>query len=259
MSKKKNFALASVVVSLALLGVHLISTLWQGYLFWLSSLGLAALVFLVVYFLFSANLGWSEILVVAILPTFLVISFSWFAPLLPGSFFWRLVFLSLFAAGYYLVLLTENLFVVSWRFKTVPLYRTAFVTSFAFTLLAGFFLFSTLFSLKFSFLLNGLLAGVISFFLFYHLFWSAIIAEAEKKDFRLYALVASLLVAQLALVISFWPLQSGRAALYLVSWLYVLGGTFQAQLRQRLFARTLREYLIIGAGALLALFFSGSW
>ncbi len=258
MGKKKEFVFASFVVGFAFLGVHLLSFWWQKAAFWLSGLILAILVFLVVYFLFSSQLvSQKEILTMAILPCFLALSFSWFAPLLPESFYWRPVLLLIFTAGYYLVLLTENLFVVSHQFKTVPLYRTALVTSFAFTLLVGFLLFSAIFSLKFSFLINSSLVGTVSFFLFYHLFWSVIIAEPEKKDFVPYTMIASLLMAQMAMVVSFWPVNSGQAALYLVSWLYVLGGVLQSHLRGRLFSKTLREYVLIGVGALLALFLSG--
>jgi len=258
MSKKKNFALVSFAVGFAFLGAHLLSFWWQQFAFWLSGFLLALLVLGAVYFLFSSQLSsLPEILTVAILPCFLALSFSWFAPLLPESSFWRPILLLFFTTGYYLVLLTENLFVVSFRYKTVPLYRTAFVTGFALSLLVGFLLFSAIFSLKFAALINSFLTGGVGFLLFYHLFWSTIIAESEKKDIKIYALTAAVLIAQMGLVVSFWPLGSTLAALYLVSWLYVLGGTFQAHLRGRLFAKTAREYVAIGISAFFALLLSG--
>lgn len=257
MKKRKSFIIASLVVGLAFGGAHLFSFLWQTYTFWLGGFLLSILVLVVVYLLFFTYLSsWRETLTVAILPCLLALSFSWFAPLLPESFVWRAILFLIFAFGYYLVLLTENLFVVSYKFKTVPLYRAAFTTSFSFTLLIGFFLFSAIFSLKFSPWVNGLLTSTVGFFLFYHLFWSVSIAETTKQNFSLHALIASFLIGEMALVISFWPLTTSLSASYLVSCFYVLGSVFQHHLRERLFIKTLREYIVIGIGAFLALLFS---
>ena len=251
--RRRVFLIASFLIGAAFGIANFFSSFWQTYTYWLAGLFLGGFAFAIVYFLFARELrGWKESLAVTILPSLLALSFSWFAPLLPSSFFWRLILFLIFTAGYYLVLLTENLFVVSSRFKTVPLYRAAFVTSFAFTLLAGFLVFAAIFSLKFSPWLNGLLVALVSFFLFYHLFWSVSIAE-EKAEFLSFALTAAFLVGEMALVISFWPLTTSLASLYLVSWVYVLGSIFQYQLRQRLFTKTLKEFILIGAVAFLAL------
>ena len=112
--------------------------------------------------------------------------------------------------------------------------------------------------LKAKHVLNGFLIFIGSFIIFYHLFWSTAIAEAENKNFFVYVLVASLLVAELAVAISFWPVGVGLASLYLVSMTYVLGGIIQAKIRERLFKRTLLEYIAIGLGIFVALFLTAN-
>jgi len=259
-SKKKSFVLVSLIAALGFWATNWLATWFASQIFWLNGLVLAFFVLLLLYFLFRKQFSsWKDFLPVAILPCFLSVSFSWFSPLLSASIVWQLVFSVAFLGSFYLILLTENLFVVSSRFKAVPLYRTAFVTGFAFSLLIGLLLFNAILSLEFPAWVNTVFISLMSFFLYFHIFWTVNIVESEKKNFVVYALVGALLNGQLALVISFWPLSTMLKALYLVSWLYVLGGVFQAELRGRLFNRILKEYLFIGGAALFALFFSGGW
>ncbi|MBL7078395.1 hypothetical protein ISS42_01940 [Candidatus Shapirobacteria bacterium] len=260
MKKKKNFVLTSLVAGLGFWTTNWLAAWSQSQIFWVNGVVLALFVVLMLYFLFRSQLdSFKEILPVIILPSFLTISFSWFTPLLPSSLIWQFIFTVIYLGSFYLILLTENLFVVSSRFKAVPLYRTAFVTGFAFSLLIALLLFNAIFSLEFFPWTNSLLVGVVTFFLFYHLLWSVIITETDKKNLFIYTLIPALLVAQLALVISFWYLSSTLRSLYLVSWLYILGGVFQSQLRERLFVKILKEYIFIGGVALLALLFSAGW
>jgi len=258
--KKKNFVLASLIAGLGFWATNWLANWSQTQIFWFNGLVLAFFVVLVLYFLFYFRLGsFKDMLPVIVLPSLLSIGYSWFTPLLPSSFAWQLIFTLAYMGSFYLVLLTENLFIVSTRHKAVPLYRTALVTGFAFTLLIALLLFNTIFSLEFFPWTNSLLIGIIAFFLFYHLFWSVVIPESEGKNILIYALVPALLAAQLALIISFWPLSSTLKSLYLVSWLYVLGGVVQSHLKERLFNNILREYILIGILALLALLFSAGW
>ncbi len=260
MKKKKNFVIVSLVAGIGFWATNWLA-IWSGtQIFWLNGLALAFFVILILYLLFRFQLGsFKEMLPVIVLPSFLSIGYSWFIPLLPSSLSWQLVSTLAYMGSFYLVLLTENLFVVSARHKAVPLYRTALVTGFAFSLLIALLLFNTIFSLEFFPWTNSLLVGVIAFFLFYHLFWSVVISESEKKNILVYSLVPALLATELALAISFWPLSSTLKSLYLVSWLYVLGGVVQSYLKGRLFDKILREYIYIGGLALLALLFSAGW
>ncbi len=260
MKKKKNFVLVSIIASFGFWATNWLAAWSQSQIFWLNGIILAFFIVLIIYFLFRSQLNsFKKILPITILPALLTISFSWFAPLLFSSLAWQFTFALIYLASFYLILLTENLFVVSSRFKAVPLYRTAYVTGFAFTLLIALLLFNAMFSLEFFPWINSLLTAVITFFLFYHLFWSVIITETEKKNLFIYTLAPTVLATQLALVISFWYLSSTLKSLYLVSWLYILGGVFQSHLRERLFAKILKEYIFIGAIALLALLFSAGW
>lgn len=231
----------------------------QSSVFWLNGLVLAFFSAIILYFLFHRQVSNpKDFLPIIVLPVFLSIGFSWFTPLLSPTFGWQLIATAILIISFYLVLLTENLFIFSKHYKAVPLYRTAFVTGFAFSLLICLLLLGALFSLEYYPWANAALVSLIYFLLFYHLFWSVVITESQKANLWLYSLIPALISGQLALILSFWPLSATLKAIYLVSWFYVFGGVFQSHLRERLFPKILREYIFIGMASLLALIFSSS-
>jgi len=257
MDKRRQFVIASLVVGVVFLLLRIFGSAWDlG--FW----GEAILFFvslLVNLVLYSKQLGSiQKVATVSILPSFFAVGILSFSPLIRASLLVEVILFSLLVGGFYISLLTENVFIITIKYKTVPLYRAASVTGFLLSLLIGFSIFNSIFSLKYSPWVNGVLVFMGSLFIFYHLFWSTAIAETENKNFPVYALVASLLVAELAVAVSFWPLGVGLASLYLVSTTYVLGGIIQAKLRERLFKRTLLEYITIGLGIFAALFLTAN-
>ncbi len=257
MDKRRQFVIASLVVGAVFLLIRLFGSAWDlG--FW----GEAILFFvslLVNLVLYSKQLGSiQKVATVSILPSFFAVGILSISPLIRASLLVEIVLFFLLVGGFYASLLTENVFIVTIKYKTVPLYRAASVTAFLLSLLIGFSIFNSIFSLKYSPWINGFLIFIGSFIIFYHLFWSTAIAEAENKNFFVYVLVASLLVAELAVAISFWPVGVGLASLYLVSMTYVLGGIIQAKIRERLFKRTLLEYIAIGLGIFVALFLTAN-
>jgi len=255
MEKRKKFVFASLFLGGAYLVDRLVLTDLIGYYGDLGFLFLTA--FLVIFFLFARQLGsFKKLITIAILPCFFVLTVLLFLPLLPASFFWEIFLFALIVLGFYVTILVENVFVVLLSFKAVPLYRAASVTGFLVLLLVSYFIFNTIFSLKFPPWINGLLVFAGAMPVFYHLFWSTAIAESGKKSIGVYTMISCLLVAQLAVAISFWPAEIGLSSLYLVSLVYSLGGIIQAQIKGRLFKRTLFEYIGIGLGTFIALFFS---
>ena len=256
MGKRRQFVIASLIMGAVFLLIRLFSAwdlgYWGGVILFFVSL-------LVNLALYTKQLGSiRKVATVSILPSFYAVGILFLSPLIRASLLVELFLFFLLVGGFYASLLTENVFIVTIKYKTVPLYRAASVTGFLLSLLIGFSIFNSIFSLKYSPWINGLLVFIGSFLIFYHLFWSTAIAETEEKNFFIYVLVCSLLVAELAIAVSFWPLDVGLASLYLVSMTYVLGGIVQAKIRERLFKRTLWEYIAIGLGIFAALFFAAN-
>lgn len=258
MERRKRFVLASIFLAGVYLVGRLIWTTWEWH-YW-GSLFLFLIVFLSVFFLFRTELSsWRERIKLAVLPSFFVLGLSLFSPLVTFHWWEEGFWLVLIIIGFYLLLLVENIFVVSLSFKTVPLYRAASVTGFLFSLLTSFFLFNTIFSLRFSPWVTGSLVFLVSWPLFYHLFWAAAISEGGKREIGVYASIASFLLGQFGLAVSFWPTGVSLAALYLVSLVYLIGGVIQAEIKERLFRRTLWEYIAVGVITFIALFLSLEW
>ena len=74
-----------------------------------------------------------------------------------------------------------------------------------------------------------------------------------------FAVVFSLIVAQLALIVSLLPVNVLTGSLFLTCASYVLLGMASAEISGRLFQKTIREYLAVGGLMFLALLLTTSW
>jgi len=63
-----------------------------------------------------------------------------------------------------------------------------------------------------------------------------------KKEFY-YALVGAVVIAQMAIALSFWLIEVPLASVVLAMGMYVILGLFQHDTEGRLFSRTIQEYL----------------
>jgi hypothetical protein len=106
---------------------------------------------------------------------------------------------------------------------------------------------NTVFSLKLPFYLNTLLIGVSHFPLIFMLLWSVNLENKVDKDVVSFSLVLSLVLMELALVLSFFPMGIWYYALFIMSFFYVGIGLMQSFIRGRLFIRTLIEYSLVAA------------
>jgi len=194
----------------------------------------------------------------AILPVFFSAGVALFYFLFPSSWWYRLAILLFFAFSIYITFLSENIFLVA-ALRTIALLRAAQTAGFLLTLLAFFFLSNTVFSFRLFFWENMLLIMVISWPLFWHFLWM-INADSETKKKRLFtSLVLTLILGELSLVVSFFPVNVLIVSLFLVCGAYVLMGLAAADLNGRLFAKTVREYLIVGVLMFLVLLLNISW
>lgn len=179
-----------------------------------------------------------------LMPVFVTLSFYFFYFLFPARWLTRLPFISLYAISIYAMLLCTNIFNVGVE-KNLQLYRAAFSVNFFYHAISSFFIFNLLFSFQQVFLVNSAVVGVVVFILSLHLFWTIHLNKHLDKVVLHYALLVAIVVAELAMIISFLPLKVSIYALFLTASYYSLTGLIYNYIDQRLFKETVREYTIV--------------
>lgn len=197
-----------------------------------------------------------------LLPVCFFIGFGMFVALLPYGFWGRLIFSVIFGLVLYTTFLVENVFMVAIGFKTVPLYRAAYTVSLIVLLLASFFMFNTLLSFRLPFYGNGLWVFFISLIIFAYQFWAIAIElpdDGVDKNAKSYVIVPAVLMSQLAVLFSFWPVGIFKGSVYLVSIVYIMSGLIQADIRERLFKGVWIMYLWVTVAIVIAVLMVTSW
>lgn len=158
---------------------------------------------------------------------------------------------------FYALMLSQNVFNIAAS-RTIPLYRAASTTSFVFTLLTAFFLFGILYTLNLPFYWNFLIAFLISLPLVLQSLWTV---EMEKVSPLViaYSIILSLITAECALILSFWPVQPTIWSLFLATSIYLTVGVLTESMKERLDRRVAWEYIGVGVVVITFAFLATSW
>jgi hypothetical protein len=260
MGKRAKYIVSSL---LSALGFYLLITLpYESHYYGL----LAGTILIAVCFWFGLGIifdkDWFTKMMAVILPICFFVGSGLFVALLPLGALGSLVLSIIFGIISYFVFLVENVFLVAIGYKTVPLYRAAYTVSLIILLLTSFLLFNSILSFRFNYGINMLLVFLISILVFLYQFWAIAIElpdDGKGKNIVVYVLVPALLVSQLSLAFSFWPVGIFKGSIYLVSSIYVLSGLLQADIRDRLFRKTWLSSVWIGVAILLGIVIMTSW
>jgi len=254
LTKRRKFILSSVVLSLGLIFIQF------------GNFGNRYLLITILSFLSIPLTLWSlkgalrgpVWLFSWVLPAFFTAGIGFFYFLLPQGSWYIIPIIILYLLGVYALLLSENIFSVA-AIRTIQLLRSASAVSFFLTLFTGFILYDTVFSFKLASYYNFILVFLISFFLFLHGTWS--VKLDDKIDFKLilFSFVFSLGIGETAFILSFWPSAITLISLFLTSLIYVCLGISQAKLNDRLFPKTIQEYLVVGSSVLVILYLYTTW
>ena len=156
----------------------------------------------------------------------------------------------------YALLLTANILSVA-KGRTIQLLHAAHAIGLLFTLLTSLLFTNTIFGLKLPFYVNGLMVGVVHFPLFLMSLWSVDLENHVNRQIWALSGVLTLLLAELALILSFFPFSAWNMALFIMAFVYVALGVLHNFLKGRLFENILREYSLVIAfviGMFLVLF-----
>ncbi|KKR11979.1 MAG: hypothetical protein UT39_C0001G0034 [Candidatus Woesebacteria bacterium GW2011_GWA1_39_21] len=255
MDKRKRFIISSAILTATLITVQLLEN--QTYKFiCIALLG----VLLVILFWWSLREGLKSKIsfLILVLPLYYSIGSAVFWFLLPKSL-WVTTFVSIFyGVSIYALFLTANVYSVSYL-KTIALYRAAKGVGFLLTLIAFFLTLDGIISLRLSYLIIGPLVFVLTFPLYLQGFWTTTLESNMNPKAVNMALVASLLQAQVSIVLFFWPVSVIVGSLFLTIFFYIVMGLGQSEIEGRLFSQTVREYLMVGTVVFIVMLLSTSW
>lgn len=254
LNKRQKIVITTVILTIGLLSTQLVDfNLRFRFLG-----GLAILAYALSVWSLWEGLNFTKAITLTILPTFFTVAVASFYFLLPIRWLTRLPVAFVFGLTFYLLLLAQNVFNVA-SLRTIPLYRAASTASFLFTLLSAFFIYNVIFAFNLLFLWNGLIVTLVSFPLILQVLWSIKMEDRISTAVLVQSLVLSLILGEIALSFSFWPMYPIIWPLALSSGMYVLLGLTTGELKSRLNRRVVWEYIGIGLVMLVVSFFATSW
>lgn len=248
MRRREKFVIASALLSLGLLVVQYIPLDFRY---------LAVLVFGIISYLVSAwtlsdDLQRLEWITIVPFPTLYAVAVGLFYYLLPANVLSKMFVLVMFGLGMYAIFLTSNIFSVA-KERTIQLLHAAHAIGLLFTLLTSLLFTNTIFSLMWPFYLIALSIGLVHFPLVLMSLWTIGLEKVIRKEILGLSLLITLLVMELGMALSFYPISVWNSALIIMTFLYITLGIVHNFLRGRLFSRTLTEYSLV-AGFLCLVF-----
>jgi hypothetical protein len=254
LSKRKRFIITSVVLSLGFLGIQFLDNIYRiPAIAVLSSLTLGLF-----YWSLREGLRRNMTLFALVLPFMFTVGVGLFWFLLPASIYTRFPIMIFYGIGIYSLCLTMNIYTVS-AIRTIALLRAARGVGFVLTLVTSFLIYNTILSLRTTLPITTTLVFVSSAPLFMQGFWAITLEREFSWKLVKMSSIASLVMAEIAVSLYFWPVTVIVGSLFLTVAIYVLLGLGQARLEARLFAQTVREYILVGLLVFLGMLVATSW
>lgn len=255
MSKRKKFLITSIVLSLGFIVTQLLGNQYR-----FAAIG-ALTILTALLFVWSLKEGLSKdmTLITLVLPAFYTLGVGLFWFLLPGSIYLKFPLVIVYGLGIFALVSSQNIFVVSAATKSIPLLRTARGIGFVLTLFTSFLIFEAIISLRSSIFITPVLIGIFAFPIFLQGLWQIPLQERISHELLTLSLIYSLIVAELTLSLHFWPVSVVVGSLFLTVAVYILLGLGQSKLEGRLFAQTVKEYIVRAAAVLIGLFLGTRW
>jgi hypothetical protein len=254
MRKRQKLVIAAIVTSLGL-GMVLVAPVEWKYSLIAVLFGLS---WLLTAWALRDNLSGIEWFMVTPPPVMFTVSVAMFYFLLQQSWWARLATMVMYGVGEYALLLTANIFSVA-AIRTIQLFRAATAVGFVMSLMTGFFMFDTILSFRPDFWAVGLFVAIGSFLLMVPGLWSVNLEEKLSKRVVMYSFWMAFMMGLLAFAICFWPISIAVSSLFLCTMLYIFLGVSQHYFSQRLFAKTVGEYVTVGLVVLATMLLTSGW
>jgi hypothetical protein len=253
-TKRQKISISGLILAVSIFFLPEASIKYQYYLL---AVLIVASYFLSIWSIY-APFAFFELISLFVLPVFLTSSFALFQIRFEETLLVRLILAGTYFAVIYTILLSENIFNVSTE-RNIPLVRAAHTVGYLATLFVSFSLFTLIFGLRQNAAIFSIVVGIAAVFLFAQGFWQINLKNTIPSQVALFSLVGGLIVGELALVLSFWPLDPPKIGLALTAAVYVILGILQHYIREDLTRRSIFEYLFVAAAVTLLLAVSTSW
>lgn len=254
MRKRVRFIISSTLLAFGLLSTQLVSVEVRPFaiaLFFVAAYCMSA-------WALSTTINGVEWLTIVPFPAMYALSVALFYFLLPDSALSRIAIVSLFGVGMYALYLSSNIFAFG-KIKTIQLLRAAHAVGSLFLFLMSLFLCNFIFSLRLTPLPTMILVFLTTFFPILCATWSIELEPRITKKVWYISFFFSILLAEVAFGLTLLPVGLWTASLYLTALVYVGFGIIQNYLIDRLFAKTLQEYVWLTVFVTCALGFLIEW
>lgn len=253
-TKRQRFILMSFFLTVILITIQ---TVPESLRFQTIGVLTMATIFLSVFSLWGELSGIKYFLLL-LMPAYFVAGASLFYFLLPVRWLTRLPFALLFGISVYLLMLTSNIYNVA-AIRTIALLRAAHAVGLLFSLISAFFLTNVLFSLHLPFWLVAIFTFLIVWPVYLVGLWSYELEDFISKRVSIYAGVFAIVTAQVALALSFWPIEPINGALVLCTIMYVLLGLAQLHFDDKLKRKVIFEHLGVALVVFVIIVISTHW
>jgi len=253
-TKRQKFLLSAVVLSGLLMMVQYVPIDYR----YVAIFGLFLVTYLVSAWALFDDLKGIEWVTILSVPSLYAVAIGLFYFLLPSNWFSRITIVTLFGVGMYALFLTENIFSVAAS-RTIQLLRAAHAVGFLLSILTVALLYNTIFSLQWPFWANGPLVAVSTWPAVLNGLWSMKLDSFISKDILRMSMAIALVCGVIGIGLSFLPVTVWVAALFLATVVYVTLGLLQHEISERLFRRTITEYVVVGVLVLIATLFVTPW
>lgn len=252
--KRQRFLITSILLSLGFVGIQIVNESLRIP----GIISLSVLTLILFTWSLWEGLGKNATLLTLVLPIFFTLGVGFFWFLLPVNILTRIPIVLFYGLGIYGLALTANIYTVS-TIRTIALLRAARGIGFVLTLVTSFLALDTILSIKPLQLTGFVYVFLFSFPLFWQGLWVSSIDLGIDRNLVVMASVFSLVLAEVFLVLFFWPVTVVVGSLFLTTVMYILLGLGQARIEQRLFPQTVREYLTLGLLVLFGMLLATRW
>jgi hypothetical protein len=254
-SKRQQFILVTFFLTLILVLTQLISL---EYIRYPLVVLLAAITYVGSAFCLREDLEGVEWFTLLIPLTLYSAAVALFYFLLPARWLTRIPVAFLYAVGLYGYLLTQNIYNVAAN-RTIALLRAARSVGFLLTILTFYLLVLTILSFRSYPILNSLWIGLIGWLHIFPALWSVELMEKASGKVVSISIALAVILAELAWAFSMWPMPTTMIALLLSSVFYSTVGMGQEYLAQKLYRKTIIEFISVCVIVFLAAMLTTRW
>ncbi|OGG08871.1 hypothetical protein A2154_00885 [Candidatus Gottesmanbacteria bacterium RBG_16_43_7] len=253
-SKRQQLVIITLILAAGMILTQLVSSDYRYRLV----VALSLTTYITTAFALREDLRGVEWITLLTLPSLFTAAVGSFYFLLPVRWLTRLPVALLYMIGIYALLLTVNIYNIA-AIRTIALLRAAHSIGFLLTILTYYFLVQTVFAARINILVNILFVGIISFLLYIQLLWSVHLEPRLSHSILVISLALSIVQAQLAWILTLWPVNSTFVTLFLTTVFYSTAGLAQQYLQERLYKKTVNEFASVVVIIFLLLIIATQW